>query len=178
MPITLGQQAEQGPRAVALLRQEFREIHAEAGQIRRIAAFAPPATREVASPPRVRPRPAPPETRPSPVAPIPPAAPPTAQSPRQEAAFETCEIVWWRGFVKSQFFAVATTDGDDIERVAESPLFRWRSAEPPEPVDEPLSAHRTLVAILEAEGWARSGGGDEWYTLRYRRPRPPAAPSA
>ena len=140
----------------------------------RITAFAPPAPRE-APPTRARARPAPP-TQPSPVPPPHPQE--TRPSPRQEEAFDTCEIVWWRGIVKSQFFAVVTSGTDDTERVAESPLFRWRGAEPPEPIGEPLAAHRTLVAILEADGWARAGDGDEWYTLRYRRPRPPAAPSA
>lgn len=89
-----------------------------------------------------------------------------APLPRSAGGGETCEIVLWRGYTKSEFVAV----GAGGETLARSEQFRWRrDAEPP--AEEPyLAAHAELVASLLADGWERSDDGEEWYAARFARP--------
>lgn len=94
-----------------------------------------------------------------------PVPPRTGQAPER---WELCEIVWWRGYVRSEFFAVA----EDRELVR-SPRFRWRRREPP-PRDDAgaRDAHDKLVQRLTAMGWEPLGPAIPWYAQRfYRHPR-------
>jgi hypothetical protein len=79
--------------------------------------------------------------------------------------WEVCEIVWWRGYVKSEFHAVA-----EAQELARSPRFRWRSDEPPPPDHQGArAAHDDLVERLTAAGWEPLGEADPWYAQRFRR---------
>ena len=82
-----------------------------------------------------------------------------------------CEIGWWRGYVKSEFYAAKTVEGDDDvgEDVARSPAFRWRRNDDPPLTDDIVAAHDTLVAKLLAAGWMEFEIGDAWYRRRFRR---------
>jgi hypothetical protein len=90
------------------------------------------------------------------------APPPAAGAPER---WEVCEIVWWRGYLKSEFFAVA---GD--RELARSPGFRWRRGEPP-PQDDSRAreAHDKLVQRLTALGWEPLGQAIPWYAQRFFR---------
>jgi hypothetical protein len=78
---------------------------------------------------------------------------------------QECEVRWWRGYVKSQFFAVATDAGADVT-VAVSPSFRWRKGKPPPETPEAAAALRALVGSLEHKGWKVVGRGEEWFAVR------------
>lgn len=82
------------------------------------------------------------------------------------AVHEECEIEWFRGYVKSQFLAVA----DPTEAlVRESPWFAWRGTTPP-PEEEQIAAARDhLLQALLRDGWQRSGVGEQWYSDRLQR---------
>jgi mRNA-degrading endonuclease toxin of MazEF toxin-antitoxin module len=82
---------------------------------------------------------------------------------RDDTTFETCQIVFWRGYVKCAFYAVP----DDGEPVG-SPFFRSRERSP---LQSPgaLEAHRVLVQQLKAEGWEPVARGRAWYALTFRR---------
>jgi hypothetical protein len=91
---------------------------------------------------------------------------------------ETCEIVWWRGYVKGRFQAVG---GAGPERVllAESPAIRWRSSSPPEPTEAATAALDALTAQLAEADWEVEDRADgSWFGLRLSRPAlgPAAAP--
>jgi hypothetical protein len=66
---------------------------------------------------------------------------------------EHCEIRWWRGYLKSQFYAQAVTKEGIEVVVARSPMFRWRHAEPPAPTKAAVAARMALVETLVAQGW-------------------------
>lgn len=76
-----------------------------------------------------------------------------------------CRIIWWRGYLKSRFIAVAEPahEGDPV--IAASPFFRWRRAEPPPETPEIAQALRTLVEGLEQRGWRMSRRGRRWFSL-------------
>ena len=78
-------------------------------------------------------------------------------------AFEICEIVFWRGYVKCAFYAVFQA-GEPIG----SPFFRSRERSPVQS-GAPLEAHRALVERLTAEGWEPATRGRAWYSLSFRR---------
>ena len=79
--------------------------------------------------------------------------------------WELCEIVWWRGYVRSEFCAVA--DGRELAR---SRSFRWRAERPPAPDHEAArAAHEGLVARLKEAGWEPLGQAVPWYAQRFRR---------
>jgi hypothetical protein len=83
-----------------------------------------------------------------------------------DALIESCEILLWRGYTRSEFIAVC---GQDAEILSRSRPFRWRKDEPP-PEEEPyLSAHAALVESLVDQGWAVSDEPDEWYALSFTR---------
>ena len=69
------------------------------------------------------------------------------------AGVERCEIRWWRGYLKSQFYAHAVTKEGLEVVVARSPMFRWRHAEPPSPTKAAVAARVALVETLVARGW-------------------------
>lgn len=103
-----------------------------------------------------------------------PAAPtasvPTVPQPADPSMFARsgAEIRWWRGYVKSTFYAVGTRD-DEQRVLAQSPTFSWRGGTPPprEPATE--DALRVLVEALETSGWMIAGDGGDWFALRLRR---------
>ena len=69
------------------------------------------------------------------------------------AGVERCEIRWWRGYVKSQFYAHAVTKEGLEVVVARSPMFWWRHAEQPPPTKAAVAARMALVETLVAWGW-------------------------
>jgi hypothetical protein len=79
------------------------------------------------------------------------------------AAFETCEIVFWRGYFKCAFYAVFQA-GEPVG----SPYFRARDGFPTQS-GAPLEAHQALVERLTAEGWEPATRGRAWYSLSFRR---------
>ena len=87
------------------------------------------------------------------------------------AAGEECTIVWWRGYVQSGFFAVAT--GGRARSVEPEPLgsslFRRLGGGAPVPEGRALEAHRALVERMQSEGWDPVGRGAHWYETRFRR---------
>ena len=92
---------------------------------------------------------------------------PTEASETRFAGSRTqeCEVRWWRGYVESRFFAVATDAGADVT-VALSPPFRWRKGKPPPETPEAAAALRALVGSLEHKGWKVVGRGEEWFAVR------------
>jgi hypothetical protein len=141
-------------------------------------AAPPPPKRDL--PPRRVPE-LQPASQPLAVVPSPQPAPPArrqgGRDERRRRTDELCSIRWWRGYVKSSFYAV---DPDDPETVIEeSPMFRWLHGDPPSS-DAAREAHRELVARLERDGWRRAGKGTQWFELRFRRRKVPArsAPAA
>ena len=96
-----------------------------------------------------------PVPRPAPLRPVPP---------------NRCRIVWWRGYVKSEFQAqLASADGRAAV-VATSPAFRWSKGEAP-PADLPAAAeaHAALRRELETDGWVAAREGAEWYAIEFDR---------
>ena len=79
-----------------------------------------------------------------------------------------CRIGWWRGYIKSEFYAKARMpDGRELV-VRTSPGFRWSKATPPpKEARQVAEVHRKLVDELVGDGWVVSGGGegDEWWAL-------------
>jgi hypothetical protein len=101
-----------------------------------------------------------------------PGTPATTQVAPAQASdrWELCEIDWWRGYMKSEFWANGVgADGAQYE-VARSRAFRWRRAEPP-PIDHEgaRAAHEALVERLADAGWEPIGEGLTWYAWRFRR---------
>src|SRR6185503_8010593 len=153
------------------------------GLARRVTAVLPrrdraprtaPAAPATVAPPPVRPAPRPhADVVPAPPRPAPEATPIHAVEPVADDAAvaerelaPACEIVWWRGYVKSQFVAMATaSDGRRVE-IATSSAFKWRKDEPPPETPEAVQALNALVASLEADGWSLSDRGAEWFALR------------
>jgi hypothetical protein len=90
-----------------------------------------------------------------------------APEPIGAAVHEECEIEWFRGYVKSQFLAVADRPSEALVR--ESPWFAWRGTRPP-PQEERIEAARDqLLHALLRDGWERSGVGEQWYSDRLQR---------
>jgi hypothetical protein len=84
---------------------------------------------------------------------------------------QECEIRWWRGYVKSQFVAVAPRADGTEASMGSSPYFRWRGNEPPPETPGAAAALRALVSSLEHLGWTVAGRGEEWFAVRLRAPR-------
>lgn len=96
--------------------------------------------------------------------PMPARARPASALPLPEPAVATeiaePAIVWWRGYVRSQFLAVVSDGAGGIALFAESPAFRWRGREAPPRAGEAEVAHAELLQKLETLGWSvrpRSG---------------------
>jgi hypothetical protein len=89
---------------------------------------------------------------------------------------ERCRIEWWRGYLKSEFYAQEVWPDTSI--VAKSASFRWsKPTPPPETLPHVARAHAELVAQLEAAGWEVDGRGEHWYALELQR-RPARAADA
>jgi hypothetical protein len=86
-----------------------------------------------------------------------------------EEAFDICRIGWWRGYVKSDFYAEAVGPNRHRSVVARSRMFRWRRAERPPASGDALDAHNELVDRLVAAGWTPEGRGDAWYEYAFLR---------
>jgi hypothetical protein len=86
---------------------------------------------------------------------------------RRDRAIERCTVHWWRGYVKSEFYA--TTEDGEARPIATSPAFRWRKTDPPPERGTATRALAALVEQLEAEGWRATGRGNDWFALRFRR---------
>jgi len=85
-------------------------------------------------------------------------------------ALESCEIVWWRGYVTGRFHAYA---GAAAERklIAESPSIRSRSSAPPERTEAAVAALDALIERLSEAGWQVEDDQPEpWFGLRLSRP--------
>jgi hypothetical protein len=78
----------------------------------------------------------------------------------------TCEIEWFRGYVKSQFYVLLDSPWEGSPRRIESPWFAWRQADPPPPLPEIVAARDRLLAKLEGDGWTAHGRGRAWYSQR------------
>jgi hypothetical protein len=89
---------------------------------------------------------------------------------------QRCRIEWWRGYLKSEFYAQEVWP--DASILVTSPSFRWsKPTPPPETLAHIARAHAELVAQLEAAGWEVSGRGEHWYALELQR-RPVRAADA
>jgi uncharacterized protein DUF4115 len=89
--------------------------------------------------------------------------PPVTGERHDTGAFETCQIVFWRGYFKCAFYAVFQ-DGEPLG----SPFFRCRERSPLQS-GAPLEAHHALVELLTSEGWEPATRGRAWYSLSFRR---------
>ena len=89
-----------------------------------------------------------------------------------------CEIGFWRGYVKGEFFALAR-EGDEVWELARSPAFRCRGRDAPRE-DDPraVAAYDRLLEVLAEEGWEPVSGGRPWYAYRFRRRADHAPPLA
>ena len=95
-----------------------------------------------------------------------PVAPP---SPLPTIEAKRCRIVWWRGYVKSEFQAQLLSPGRAVV-VRRSPAFRWsRAAPPPAEHAEASQAHAALKKELEAAGWVVARRGRDWYAIEFER---------
>lgn len=84
---------------------------------------------------------------------------------------ETCEIVWWRGYVKGRFLAFAST-AEGARLIGESPAIAWRSGAPPGPTEAAVAALDALTAQLVAGGWeVAARDAETWCELILSRPR-------
>jgi hypothetical protein len=81
-----------------------------------------------------------------------------------------CEIGWWHGYVKADFFALALGADQHEFEAARSPQFWWYRSDPPGSDHEGArSAHEALVHKLIDNGWEPMGRGAVWYSQRFRR---------
>ena len=83
--------------------------------------------------------------------------------------WETCEIIWWRGYRKSDFYALAISPDGEPYDVARSRDFSWRRTEPPPPADAIVAAREELLQKLVNDGWEKHAPGESWYAGRYKR---------
>jgi hypothetical protein len=84
---------------------------------------------------------------------------------------KNCEIAWWRGYVKSDFYIVVQGPEGGGYEVSRSPSFRCPSGEEPPQTAAIVAAHAVLVESLLADGWNDVGVGESWYARRFgRRP--------
>jgi hypothetical protein len=96
----------------------------------------------------------------------------TVRQAYEAVRLEFCQIGWWRGYVKSEFYADAIGPEGDRYRAGTSPAFRWWRSTPPERTKAAVAAHEALVAKLLRAGWEPEEQGFEWYEARFSRTRP------
>jgi len=94
-----------------------------------------------------------------------------------DPAVETCEIVWWSGYVKGRFQAYTSPASRAPVLIAESPAIRWRSSDPPGPIETAVHALEELTSRLAEEGWVvAERTGNTWYGLLLTRAGSRSAP--
>src|SRR4051794_281196 len=93
---------------------------------------------------------------------------------------ETCQIVWWKGYVKGRFVALLESEVRPAEVVGESPPIRWRGSGEPEPTESAVQALDALTERLVDAGWTlREPREDAWFGLVLSRPAAaPVVPDA
>ncbi|MGH2995248.1 MAG: zinc ribbon domain-containing protein, partial [Gaiellaceae bacterium] len=85
-------------------------------------------------------------------------------------AQDVCEIRWWHGYLKAEFYALAVGEDGQESEIARSPQFFSRRGNPPTGDHEKATAaHEKLVARLTAAGWEPLGKAVPWYAQRFRR---------
>jgi hypothetical protein len=96
------------------------------------------------------------------------AVPPPRSAPavRRQPQPDECSIRWWRGYVRSEFYAVSGEGEGTV--IAESPFFWWGRTDPPDSATA-VAAHQQLIAELEQSGWTIAGRGRLWFELQLRR---------
>ena len=82
---------------------------------------------------------------------------------------EVCEIVWWRGYVKSAFVAVTRGPDAATAEPLTSPFFRSKGKDPPVRGGAAADAHAALLQQLLGEGWEPSTQGRLWFSQRFVR---------
>ena len=80
-----------------------------------------------------------------------------------------CRVALWRGYVKSQFYAIELRAPQAPRVFAESPLFRIRGGGLPPQHGASADAHATLIANLEQAGWCVVARGLRWYHVELER---------
>src|SRR5207249_2062059 len=75
----------------------------------------------------------------------------------------TCDVLFWRGYVKSAFYARVFSDDGEPLAVAESPFFRARGNGIPDETDEAVAAYQALRDRLESAGWQHLVAGETWF---------------
>ena len=103
------------------------------------------------------------------------ATPERAQA--DEGSWETCEVVWWRGYRRSVFAAVALDSDGFPYDVARSPDFKWKRREAPPRETKTLAARDDLTQTLVAAGGKEIAPGEGWYGAHFRRRRVDAPPA-
>src|SRR3954452_18236059 len=84
---------------------------------------------------------------------------------------ETCQIVWWKGYVKGRFVALLESEVRPAEVVGESPPIRLRGSGAPEPTESAVQALDALTESLVDAGWTlREPRADAWFGLVLSRP--------
>jgi hypothetical protein len=96
---------------------------------------------------------------------VPVAAAVAAETVAQQSS---CEIEWWRGWVRSQFVACSSNGSGEKSMIAESPSFSWRGSEPPPETPAAVAAYLELAQKLDSLGWEPDGRGDAWFDARFR----------
>jgi hypothetical protein len=82
---------------------------------------------------------------------------------------DSCQITWWRGYVRSQFVARTwNASTGDWTMIAESPYFSWRSREPPPESPAAVAAYLELAQALDGLGWEPDCSGDTWFDTCFR----------
>lgn len=96
-----------------------------------------------------------------------------------DSAVETCEIVWWSGYVKGRFQAYTSPASRAPVLIAESHPIRWRAAEPPGPTQAAVEALEELTGRLAADGWVvAEPTGNSWFGLLLTRPSGTGGPAS
>ena len=82
----------------------------------------------------------------------------------------TCDVLFWRGYLKSAFYARVFSDDGEPLAVAESPFFRARGNGIPDETDEAVAAYQALRDRLESGGWQHVVAGETWFADTFARP--------
>jgi hypothetical protein len=86
---------------------------------------------------------------------------------------DLCQIVFWRGYLKSGFYARSFDEEGHEVAVAESPLFRGERNGIPYEGESAVEAYEALVEQLQADGWTLAERGDDWFSATFRRDHAP-----